>query len=52
MTTLPTFRVFLADETTVDISAKSPTAARDEARERRPGIPIRKVKVLKEQADA
>lgn len=52
MTTLPTFRVHFDDDDALDIPAKDAAAARAVAKKRRPGVPIRKVKVLKEQADA
>lgn len=44
---MTTFRVFLADGTTVDIHAPTPNVARDKARDQFPGIRILKVKVLK-----
>lgn len=44
---MTTFRVFLADGTTVDIDAPAPNVARDKARDIHPGIRILKVKVLK-----
>lgn len=44
---MTTFRVHFTDGDVLDVSASTPTSARDEARKRKGGGIISKVKVLK-----
>lgn len=44
---LSTFRVHFHDETSLDIDAASPTLAEAQAKKRRPGNFVKKIKILR-----